>query len=194
MGWHARLDRRFTADAQLGHRATARVDGDAHLAHFRTGDLPRKAQPVGETVGHPVRGELGRQEQVQRAGFLAERSELDRLDPLRMQLRAEILLQPLADVGPVCCKIQRFLVLDHRAVFSLPARCSPLVADPVGSGHGRHVVAAGPPCEIINLHASLPRLPYPHAVRHAGTINLPPRHARARQTPFEEFSCDADEQ
>jgi hypothetical protein len=86
------------------------VDLDADVAHFAAGDLPGQRQPVMEAVAHPVGGKFGRQEQVQRAGFLAEAAELDRLDPLAVQLLAQVLAQALADVGPVCGQVQRFLI------------------------------------------------------------------------------------
>ena len=61
-----------------------------------------------ESVLHPVGGKFGRQEQVERARFLVEAAELDRLDPLAVQLVAQILAQALADVRPIGGQVHRF--------------------------------------------------------------------------------------
>jgi hypothetical protein len=100
------------AQIDVGQLAAARVDLDAHVAHFAAGDLPGEAEPVMEAVLHPVGGELRRQEQVERAGFLAEAAELDRLDPLAVKLVTEVLAQSLAYVRPVGGQVQCFLFLD----------------------------------------------------------------------------------
>jgi hypothetical protein len=106
------------------------------VAHFGAGDLPGEAQPVGKAVGHPVGGELGRQEQVERAGLLAERAELDRLDPLAVELLAQVLAQALADVSPVRSKVEGFLIFHHPrfARFALVRHCltpAPRNLDPI---------------------------------------------------------------
>ena len=142
-----------SAHPQFRHGAAARVDGDPDLAHFRTRDLPRERQPVGKPIGHPVRGKLGRQEQVERAGFLAKRADLNRLDPLAVQLRAKILFQALADIGPICRKIERFLVLDHRVFTYL----SPWWGiSPLGCG-----APTAAPCKFIHFHAPLSSTRWP---------------------------------
>jgi len=80
------------------------------VAHFIAGDLPRQRKPVGKAVSHPVGGKFGGQEQVERAGFLAVRTELDRPDPLAVELLAQVLAQALADIRPVRGEIESFLV------------------------------------------------------------------------------------
>src|SRR5690606_23271996 len=72
---------------------------------------------VGKAVLHPVGREFGGQEQMERAALLAEAAYLDRPDPLAEQLVPQVLAQPLADVRPVCRKIQRF------GIFHVPLNC-----------------------------------------------------------------------
>jgi len=86
------------AETQALRRAAIRRDRNADIADIRTGDLPRQRETVGKAVRHPVRAELGRQEQVQRAGVGMEHAQLDRPDPLGEQLLAQVLAQALADV------------------------------------------------------------------------------------------------
>jgi len=90
----------------MGYRA-------AHVAHVRASDLPCQRKPVREAILHPIGAELGRQIEIERARLLAVRARLDRLDPLAVHLLAEVLAQPLADVGPIGRQVQSFGILFH---------------------------------------------------------------------------------
>ena len=103
---------------QVGNLAAAGVNRDVHLAHFAAGDLPGQAEAVGEPVLHPVGAEFRRQEKVERACFGIDFPDLDRLDPLAVQLMTEILAQPLADVSPIGCQVYCLQIL--HIVFRFP--------------------------------------------------------------------------
>src|SRR3546814_9949774 len=75
---------------------------------FAAGDLPGELEPVVKPVVDPVGGKFGRQEQVERARILAETAELDRPDPLTVELVPQILAQALTYVRPIGSKIHRF--------------------------------------------------------------------------------------
>jgi hypothetical protein len=96
------------------------MHGDADVAHIVARDLPGEREAIGEAVRHPVGGELGRQEQVQRPGLLAEAAQLDRLDPLAIELLTDILAQAVADVCPVGGKIHGFLIFVHLSATPCP--------------------------------------------------------------------------
>ena len=104
-----------------------------------------------------------------------------------MELRPKVLLQTLADVGPVCCQIQRFLVLDHCAVTSLLARHATLA---FALGSGRHGADRASPCEIVYFHASLPRLNWPARIPGTQAQNAPALPHKAQQTLFDKISSD----
>lgn len=75
-----------------------------------------------ETVTHPVGREFGREIEVERAAVAVQRAELDRLDPLAVQLVPEILAQALTDIGPVGSEINSFGVF-HQMFVGLAACC-----------------------------------------------------------------------
>jgi hypothetical protein len=79
------------------------------------GHLPGQRKPVGKAFTHPVGGKFVRQEQIECPGFLADRAKLDRLDPLAVQLLAQIFAQTLADISPVRREVHGLLLLAHRA-------------------------------------------------------------------------------
>ena len=95
---------------QIGDLAAARMHLDTHVAHFAAGNLPCQAQPVGKAILDPVGAEFGGQEQVERARVLIDAANLDRPDPLAVQLVAKILAEPLADIGPIRSQVYRFLI------------------------------------------------------------------------------------
>ena len=88
--------------------AAAGVNLNIDHAHFAARNLPRQLQPIMKTVAHPVGGKFGRQIEIERAGFPVETAELDRLDPLAVELMAQILAQALTDVGPIGGEIYGF--------------------------------------------------------------------------------------
>jgi len=103
--------------------------------------------------------ETGRQEQIERAGFLAEHADLNRLDPLAVELRAEILLRPWLMSCPMCRQIECLLVLDHRAITSLlhlQRLCCLYSCTRSSSGY---TIGTS---EIVHFHASLPSFPLLH--------------------------------
>ena len=110
---------------QIGDLAAAGVHLDAYVAHFAARDLPREAQPIGEAILHPVRAELGRQEKVERAAVAVDPADLDRFDPLAVQLVTQILAQALADVGPVRRQVHCVLIFHEIVLCFLRAdvRC-----------------------------------------------------------------------
>ena len=89
-------------DMQLGQLAAAGMDRDADIAHFAASDLPGKREPVREPVVHPVGREFGGKIKVERPRLAAEIAQLDRADPLAVQLLAQVLAQAYANVRPVC--------------------------------------------------------------------------------------------
>src|SRR5690606_28765847 len=107
----------FAAELEVGDLAPPGVYGNPDVLHLAARDLPRERQPVVEPVLNPIGGELGRQEQVESAGLLAEAAQLDRANPLAVQLVSETLAQSLTDVRPVRREIQSFLI------FHVPLNC-----------------------------------------------------------------------
>ncbi len=103
----------MAGERQVGQLAAAGMDQDAHIAHFAARNLPGKRKAVRESVRHPVGRKFRRQEQFERARFLAEGAQLDRPDPLAVQLMAQVLAQALADIRPIGGQVQSFLVVVH---------------------------------------------------------------------------------
>ena len=105
-------------ETQIGDLAAPGMDLDADVAHFAARDLPRQAEPVGKTVLDPIGAEFGGQEQVERTAVLVDPADLDRLDPLAVELVTKILAQALADIGPVRRQVHRLLIF-HEIVLCL---------------------------------------------------------------------------
>ena len=97
-------------DVQIGDLAAAGMHADPHIAHVRAGDFPCQRKAIGKAILHPFGGEFGGQEQVERPRVTVDAADLDRLDPLAVQLVTEILAQALADIAPVRRKIDSFEV------------------------------------------------------------------------------------
>ena len=95
---------------QVGDLAATGMHADADIAHFGGCDLPRERQAIRKPVLHPFRREFGGQEQVERARLAVDTADLDRLDPLAVQLMAQILAQALADIRPIRREIDSFEV------------------------------------------------------------------------------------
>ena len=109
--------------AEVGDLAAARVHLDIDVAHVAARNLPSEAQPVGEAVLDPIGAEFGRQEEVERAGFLVDPADLDRFDPLTVKLMPEILTQALADVRPVGRQVYSFAIFHEIVLIFLFCIC-----------------------------------------------------------------------
>ena len=111
---------------------------DTDMADIWPRDLPGQRETVGKAVGHPIGGKFGRQEQVQIAGLVAKRAELDGFDPLVEKLLPEVLAQALANIGPVRGKIYGLMIFTHQlgAPFQFEGAIKP--RSPPTSGNSSH--------------------------------------------------------